>query len=117
MATRKERRRYQRLSWPVTIQIHPAGDLMAMWQDVSIVDVGAGGCRLMASERLEKGDRLELRMHLPTWQAASEVPVRVIWVRTVNRERYDVGVEFIDVTLEQQVRIDEWVRFLAQHAA
>ena len=117
MATRKERRRYQRLPWPATIQIHPTGELMAMWQEVAIIDVGAGGCRFVAPEPIEKGERLELRLHLPTWQAPAEITVRVIWVRASKDVGYEIGVEFADATPEQLHRVDDMIRFLSQRAA
>ena len=106
-----EQRRFQRVpqSWEVGCR-HPDGPLV--WYEALTLNVSAGGLELQSAVLFEVGAVLELRIRLPDHPEPFYLRGRVVWNKPDGLN--DHGVEFVDVTLGQQVRIDELVKFLAQ---
>ncbi len=96
-----ERRKFSRLDISVGVAWRRLGSQMA--EEVADIDatrnVAEGGVCLVANERFEAGDRLELTLTLPTRKTIQTLG-EVIWVKdaALVREdgvrRFDIGVAF-----------------------
>jgi hypothetical protein len=70
------------------------------------LDISLPGCLLESSEKMFKGDYVQLRLFLP--DALTPLQVSLAAVRWVNGTR--VGLEFIRTTHDQQCRLEHFVR-------
>ncbi len=96
-----ERRKFSRLDISVGVAWRRLGSRMA--EAVDDIDatrnIAEGGVCLVANERFEVGDRLELTLTLPT-QKTIRTLGQVIWVRDAmlvredGIQRFDIGVSF-----------------------
>ncbi|MGE0275677.1 MAG: PilZ domain-containing protein [Nitrospiraceae bacterium] len=71
-----------------------------------IVDVSLPGCLLESAATLKSGDYVQLRLFLPDLQTPLHVPLAA--VRWVDGNR--VGLEFIRTSVEEQIRLESFVR-------
>ena len=91
----EERRKFSRLDISVGVGWRRLGSEMAE----TLADIAEGGVCLVANERFEMGDRLELTLTLPS-QKVIKTLGEVIWVHeaTMARQdgiqRFDIGVSF-----------------------
>ena len=71
-----------------------------------VVDVSLPGCLLESAATLKSGDYVQLRLFLPDLQTPLHVPLAA--VRWVDGNR--VGLEFIRTSVEEQIRLESFVR-------
>jgi hypothetical protein len=71
-----------------------------------VVDVSLPGCLLESAATLKSGDYVQLRLFLPDLQTPLHVPLAA--VRWVDGNR--VGLEFIRTSVEEQIRLENFVR-------
>lgn len=109
-----EHRQFRRSPQSFSIQYRPCGALASSWQEGKSLDISATGLRLQMLFPIELGEVLELAISLPSRQAPLQVRAVVVWSREPQTGLFECGIEFRDVTHEQQVQIDELVRFLEQ---
>jgi len=75
-------------------------------------NISQGGICLIAYEPLKVGDILELQIYLPDQPIPIEVVGKVVWVQEFfigDYKRYDVGVEFIEISEEKRNLIGKYV--------
>ena len=111
---RKERRRFSRTSQSLDAQYRLIGELSTSWMQVIAVNIGAAGARIRGAESMEVASLLELQVQLPGARKPLVVQGRVIWSRMQASGVTESGVEFLEITAEQQWQIDELVRFLGR---
>ena len=78
-------------------------------------NISMGGICLIVYEKLNVGDVLALNVILP--DDAKPIPTRgrVAWIKEftigdpAKGKRYDVGVEFLDISVEDKSRISQYV--------
>jgi len=98
MAKAEERRRYIRLSTPITIQYTIPGEdkiLRTVSKDISAV-----GVRFETTDKLKPKTDLELTLSLPKAPNPVHAQGKIIWVKRVDLEDnspYDIGVEFVKI--------------------
>lgn len=111
----RERRRFVRIPQPFEAKYHRLGELSEVWRQMMTVNLGAGGIRFRSTEVLQAGDRLEVQIQLPGGREPLYMEGRVIWSLMQASGVTEHGVEFSDLTPEQQAQIDEVVAFLKKH--
>ncbi len=113
---KRERRRFIRTSQPVDVQYRLRGEFSAPWTATRTVNLSAGGVRFRCQEPLRQDDELELRLQLAGSPKPLELRARVVWNQMQASGVNEIGVEFNDVTQEQQVQIDALVQFLGRES-
>jgi hypothetical protein len=73
--------------------------------------IGGGGCMFIYHESLGVGTELELVISLPG--GIIKVQTRVVWETVPAPYQYEVGVEFLRMTLDDQKAFDEALAVLA----
>lgn len=79
--------------------------------------INLGGMLIEASNRAEIEQRLPMEIVLPNGTPV-KVQCRVANCRPVSGttpERYDIGVEFVDMTVQDKVRLNEFISLLDKH--
>ncbi|SDN60633.1 PilZ domain-containing protein [Desulfonauticus submarinus] len=109
-----DRRRYFRLpkNYKVKVSLlrYPLGN--QKWYEVHSLDIGKGGVRLIFPCKLDKGDKLQIKIRVPSlnkfhpsffkvFEVETEQELvalgEVIWIGEKKIDGYEVGVKFIDV--------------------
>lgn len=78
-------------------------------------NIGEGGICLITYEEVKVSDVLELKIALPEEKAPINILGKVVWVKkfsigdTFQGERFDVGVEFINISAGDKQKIDKYV--------
>ena len=109
---RQERRRFPRVPESFSVQYRAAGELGATWCTVTTQNLSAGGIRFRSAEPLEVGALLLLKFTLPGAAQMLDFRAHVIWSHMQASGVTEVGVELLDVTLQQRALIDRLVAFL-----
>jgi c-di-GMP-binding flagellar brake protein YcgR len=113
-----ERREYLRAQYQCKIRYRPHLELMGMmWYAGTMTDFSASGLRFVGSQPLEPDSRVELEIALPMQDEPYSFMGRVAWEQSQEEGSYEYGVEFVDVTPDQQVVVDELARFLLKGRA
>lgn len=73
---------------------------------VNITDIGDGGVGLSTREKLEAGDTLSFRVHLPETEREILIVARVLWVREYAR----VGCEFGRIPPVDLMILQDWLK-------
>jgi hypothetical protein len=77
-----------------------------------VLDISLPGCLLESAAALKSGDYVQLRLFLPDLQVPLHVPLAA--VRWVEGNR--VGLEFIRTSVEEQTRLESFVRGRSRNA-
>lgn len=99
----RDRRRFPRLKTPVLCR--PAG--LRLRGNGMTVDVGLGGARVFSDDEPTRGALLELELILPDGHSVVCKAV-VAWSEALPADapaRYDVGLQFTDVSDEDRQRL------------
>ena len=92
-----EQRRFVRYQVEAHVEItHPGGRAA-----VPTEDLGAGGCRVILAEPLEKGLSVTVRLTAPGCATAVTGPARVAWAS--RAPPYRIGLQFSDEVAEQAI--------------
>ncbi len=84
-----------------------------LWHEGTLNDVSVGGVRLTCDRALECGARLALELRLPARPEPLLLQGQITWVAQ-RPSGSECGLQFLDVTPEQQAEIDAFVQFLLQ---
>ena len=114
---RKERRRFLRASESLNAQYHLIGELSTSWMPVTTINISAVGARIRHAESLEVASLLELQIQLPGARKPLVVRGCVIWSRMQASGVTESGVDFLEMSEEQQWQVDELVRFLGRDSS
>ena len=81
------------------------------------VNISASGIRLFSRQLFESGTALELQLKLPLSKGIKEFAVggTVVWTNSPAAGVTEVGVQFDNLTTDQQAEIDDFVQFLLEH--
>jgi c-di-GMP-binding flagellar brake protein YcgR len=108
----KERRSFPRVPQPMDARYRPILDMGASWHHMTVVNISAGGVRFRSDEPVEPGSPLELHVQLPGLREPLALKGAAVWSTLQASGVSETGVEFQDVSPEQQLQIDDVVRFL-----
>jgi c-di-GMP-binding flagellar brake protein YcgR len=111
-----EQRRFSRVSQTLPVQYRPAGSLADIWRNGTLANISAVGIRLVTPEPLEVSEIVALELALPGAKESLSVRARVVWQQARGSGVTEHGLEFLDVSPEQQAAIDAFVEFLNRRA-
>lgn len=93
-----ERRRFPRLNSRIPLQYKRAIRYKNALQGTITRNIGEGGVRFVAHEFIPLFIKLKVKMFLSSSSNSISALSKVIWVRKLPYlDRYDVGLEFIDL--------------------
>ena len=78
---------------------------------MTLLNLSAGGARFRSEEQLEKNSLLEIEVKLSGLREGLRIKGRVAWSTLHASGVAETGVEFLDVSPDQQYRIDSIVQF------
>ena len=114
METNREKRKFVRLNALVDVVYNKVSPSQKV--EVSLTkNISKGGICLIAYDELKVSDKLDLNIYLPEDKTPLHVIGRVAWVKDFvicnipNGKRYDVGIEFLTITDEDQNKINKYV--------
>ena len=107
----QEQRQFNRVPQIFSVRCRPAGALQESWQVMSTLDMSAGGISLQGESFFESEEALEIELQ---WPGVAPLVLRGRLVRSHVRAPASIeyALEFIEVTPEQQIKIDTLVQFL-----
>ncbi len=112
----RERRDFHRVPQPIEAKYRVSGNLGVTWAVGTLVNISAGGVRFRAEELIEKGAFVEVEAKVPGLREVLTVKGIVVWSSLQASGVAEMGVEFSEVTLQQQYQIDNLVSFLRSSA-
>ena len=111
----KERRQFVRLDINVVINWNKGDAIPDQTASVDLTkNISVGGICLIAYEKVAVGDVLDLTIDLPTRNTVS-AKGKVMWVNefelvgSESTQRYDVGVQFIQVREQDMQEISKFI--------
>lgn len=107
-----EQRRFPRITQSLDARYRTAGGFSESWQSVRTVDLSATGMRVRSEQLLELMVTLELRLQVPGLRQPMEVRGQVVRSQMLPSGVTEAGIDFLEMSLEQQQQVDELVRFL-----
>ena len=112
-----ERRRFDRVPETFEVQYRRLDWTGEPWRAVRSLNISASGVRFISLQPLDPGMLLELQLKLPLERGETIFIVKgsVAWSKSVAAGVAELGVQFMDLTLDQQAQIDEFVQFLLKH--
>ena len=110
----QNRRRFERLPGSFQVTCRRSGTIAEAWRPVATLNISAGGILFESEEPCEVADVLEIQIHLMSFKAPLVVKGQVVRVSPLPSGLMQCGAEFMDVTPDRQVEIDEIVQFLKQ---
>ncbi|MCM8773741.1 MAG: PilZ domain-containing protein [Candidatus Omnitrophica bacterium] len=104
-----ERRKFLRLNASVCVEYSIVGK-EEVKSDFTH-DIGGGGICLIVYENIDENTILELSIHLPDDTKPIKALGRVVWQKAIPSTvlRYDLGIEFIEISPEDRQHISEYV--------
>ena len=112
---REERRKHLRLKVYHLVKYRVISDESPQPHPLlaSIKDIGAGGICLITEEPLDVSANLQLQINFPDLKKPVFTLGRVAWLKQVAKmNRYEVGVEFVNIEASLRALIDGDVRFV-----
>lgn len=113
MENASDRRRFPRLNVTVDIQYRLLPEAVA-YATGATSNISAGGICIILYEEVPVGSVLELNIYLPDGQPIIKAKGRIVWIKPFDvardqKERFDAGVEFIDLNENDESRIAKYV--------
>ena len=108
----RERRRFHRIPQPIDARYRVSGEFSLAWAKGNLVNISASGLRFRAEELLEKGAMVEIEAKMPGLKELLIVNGMGVWSSLQAAGVAEMGIEFSEVTVQQQYQIDSLVSFL-----
>ena len=112
----KQKRRHLRVSLPVPIKYRIEGESGAASREGLLVNLSAGGLRftsdMLSSAQLIPGQRLQLEWSLENRVEPYTLQGEIVWTHDTASRLVECGVEFFDITPDQELELGQIVEFL-----
>lgn len=108
----KERRSFPRVPQPFEARYRLTDEMGASWHAMTLVNISAGGVRFRTDQLIEQDTPLQIQVQLPGMREALVVSGHAVWSTLQASGVMEIGVEFLNVTPDQQLQIDNVVQFL-----
>ena len=110
---REDRRQFPRLATTVDVQYNLIKEY-APKTEVLAKNIGTGGICLIVYEKVLPGSLLDLQIHISDINHKIQAKGKVIWVNPFSvgreeQERYDVGIEFVEIAEADKKQLSEYV--------
>ena len=105
----RERRKFVRIpeNLPISYKLMPS----IKTEEIITQDISQGGLRFFVYEFVPKNNFLKIRITLKKIYFSFEALVRVVWIKEQPlAERYEVGVEFINMPKETAERLIDYIK-------
>lgn len=113
----EERRRRPRIRQPFYAKCRPVGGVGgSAWYHVNPLNLSAHGMKFLGPRLFEHGCSLECSITSQNTVRPLVLSGRAVWGKTHPSGAVEQGIEFVDVTPEQQVQLDGLVRTLSARA-
>lgn len=112
----RERRSFHRAIQPIEAKYRVQGNFSTTWAVGALVNISAGGMRFRAEELLDKNVLIEVEAKIPGAREVLTVKGMVIWSSLQASGVAEMGVQFSELTHQQQFHIDNLVNFLRSNA-
>lgn len=114
-----ENRRYLRIPFESVLHCkpcsskEPSNSEFAEAASVLSKNISQSGILINSSKKVEIGDQLNLELTVPSMAGYSTIEVtgRVCWVRQLNANSFDCGVEFTQVRPEDADALKDFIEF------
>jgi c-di-GMP-binding flagellar brake protein YcgR len=73
-------------------------------------NISAGGLVFISDEFLAFGTVIEINIDLPQSQETIQCLGRVVRIKELDKNRYDIAVCFLDMTGSQRSKLDKYVK-------
>lgn len=104
----KDRRKYLRI--PESSQISYEVLSTSKIRDFVTKDISQGGIRFLVNEFIPNNSLLKIRVTLEKIHFCFEALVKMVWINEDPRsERFEVGVEFINISEEAQQHLIDYI--------
>jgi hypothetical protein len=110
-----DRRQFKRLTQPCEVACRRYGAVEDVWHTAQVQNLSAGGMSISGQVVFEVGGLLEVKLPMPTLHGPLALRGRALWGHLQENDLVEHGVEFIDITAEQRLQIDNFVQFLAKN--
>jgi c-di-GMP-binding flagellar brake protein YcgR len=114
MGIPEDKRRFIRLNALVDVVYHKISPQEK--EKISLTkNISKGGICLIAYEELKKSDMLDLKIFLPEDKKPIHAIGKIVWSKSFiigdisSGKRFDLGIEFIDITEEEANKINKYV--------
>ena len=108
----EERRHFPRVEQSFEARYRLFGDFGATWRAVTAINLSASGIRFRGEEMLARGTMLDMQIVLPGITQSMVVRGMVVWSALQASGVIETGVDFADLSPQQQMQVDQMVRFL-----
>lgn len=109
-----DRRRAPRIPQTLEAQCRLSGDLGGGWSDTMVVNISQSGVRLRGRAMFEPESVVELRVRFAAAKEPLLVKGRVAWSQLQASQVVEHGIEFLELTPDQQVQLVETIEFLTR---
>ena len=111
---RTEKRQFPRLNVSVDVEYKILEKELSPEKVTFTRNIGAGGICLIVYEKIAIGSILALRINLKDANCVIETKGRVVWseyftMSADSRDRYDLGIEFMDINESDRQKISQYV--------
>lgn len=108
-----ERRRFVRVPEDSQISYEILSDTKS--GDFITKDISQGGIRFLVHEFIPKDSLLKIRLTLQKITFSFEAIARIVWIREDPRnERYEVGVEFTNISKKATERLIDYIKAILE---
>ena len=107
----RDRREFHRIPETIEGRYRVSGDFSGLGRPMTILNFSASGLRFCADELIEQETMLELEAKIPGLRNLLRVKGQVVWSVLRTPGVAEMGVEFMDVSPEQQYQLDSIVEF------
>jgi hypothetical protein len=108
-----DRRNFPRVNYPCKVIV--LKDARREKFDTHTENIGIGGICIILDRALKRFTQVELILYLKDGLAPIDCNGRVVWV--IGEDKFDTGVEFLDLKEEYHIRITKVVeRYLKEEA-
>ena len=112
----QEQRRFERIPVSFNVQCRRSGALAESWQQVATIDFSAGGLGFQSDEPFEVGETLDVRIHLESFPEPLAIRGCIVRTYPLPVGARGCALEFLEMTPDQQARLDELVQFLRKRS-
>ena len=109
-------RGFMRVPLPFRASCRHYGALEETWHQVALLDLSAGGMSFTGEDLFEPDSSLEIKIQLPTDPGPLLLHGALRRRKALATNVVEYGVEFVQLTPDQQVKIDQLVQFLRKRS-
>jgi len=108
----REDRRFSRVPESFQVDCRRLGVFSEGWRKVATTDISAGGISFETEELFDLDESVEIQLTLPNFRTPFLIRGKVMRSHPRPKGTWEVALQFVEIKPEEQLQIDELVRFL-----